>query len=82
MIDIIQKVYEIDEGEVVIGCDGMQAIRNASNCTDITTPMMPHFDLIAAIRTLIRNSPLTFKTRHVKGHQDDVQDAVLDRWAE
>jgi hypothetical protein len=39
------------------------------------------FDLLSAIRAAIKPSPIQWKFRHVKGHQDDIRDAILDRWA-
>jgi hypothetical protein len=37
--------------------------------------------MLSAIRAAIKSSPITWQFRHVKGHQDEEADAVLDRWA-
>lgn len=41
-----------------------------------------NYDLLFAIRKLWAESPITWKFRHIKGHQDDnLPLANLDRWA-
>jgi hypothetical protein len=39
------------------------------------------FDLLSATRAAIKASSILWKFRHVKGHQDDILEANLDRWA-
>ena len=36
------------------------------------------FDLLSAIGAAIQSSPITWKFHHVKGHQDEEVDAILD----
>lgn len=49
LIEVIRRLHNIQEGEVMIGCDGLQAICNVSYNIDITSPKIAHFDLIGAI---------------------------------
>ena len=82
MIEAICKFHSVTQGKVEIGCDGLQALRNATHNTDIINPKYPHFDLIAATRAAMRRCKnIEWKSRHVKGHQDDDEDAQLDSWA-
>jgi hypothetical protein len=39
------------------------------------------FDLLSATRAAIKTSPIQWKFRLVKGHQDNIRDAILDWWA-
>ena len=44
---------------------------------------MGHFDISSCLHQLLRNSNLTWKFRHVKGHQDDIQDITnIDIWGQ
>jgi hypothetical protein len=42
---------------------------------------MPQFDLLSATRNALQMCPIQVKMKHVKGHQDDNWEAVLDWWA-
>jgi hypothetical protein len=68
---------------MTVGCDRLIAIekcfRDDSNQTVSMTQV--DYDMVSAIRAMLANSPLTWKWRHVKGHQDDDPFAVLDKWA-
>ena len=81
MVEAVCNVFEIKSGAVEIGCDGISALRQGIVDTDTINPHQPQFDLIAAIRGALRRVPIAWKPRHVKGHQDDDESAVLDRWA-
>ena len=81
MIESVCEVFEIKKGVVEIGCDGISALKQGIVDSDVTNPHQPQFDLIAAIRSALRRVPIVWKPRHVKGHQDDDESAVLDRWA-
>ena len=76
MATMVCKFYQITEGEVELACDGLQALRHVSRMEVATEAKAPQFDLLAATRSVCRNCPVTLKFRHVKGHQDD-----LDEWA-
>ena len=78
----ICKVHNVEAGQVEIGCDGLSALQESFH-PDIVPydPTAPHYDLISAIRKLASSLPITWLPRHVAGHQDDVENAFLDRWA-
>mmetsp|Transcript_9994 Transcript_9994/g.23112 ORF Transcript_9994/g.23112 Transcript_9994/m.23112 type:complete len:128 (+) Transcript_9994:537-920(+) len=40
---------------------------------------IPHRDIIEAIKHELRISPINWKWRHIKGHQD-LQKTLLDKW--
>ena len=81
MIELICMYFMIEKGTVEVGCDGLQALKQATFNSDITNPKYPQFDLISAIRQAMRRCPINWKTRHIKGHQDDDLNAELDSWA-
>ena len=78
MIEAVCKVFEIKSGAIEIGCDGISALKQGIVDTDVTNPQQPQFDLIAAIRGALRRVPISWKPRHVKGHQENDESAVLD----
>jgi len=68
---------------VEIGCDGINALRDCFNSDAGISCDKPHFDLIAATRTLQDLHPIRWLFRHIYGHQDDtVEFTDLDRWAQ
>lgn len=81
IIHILCQVHSIEQGAVEIGCDGLAALRNGVAGDGQIKPQAPQFDLIAALQGQMHKSPITWKPRHVKGHQDNNVDAELDRWA-
>ena len=64
-----------------IGCDGLSALGHFKYISDTINPSLSHFDLISATRWLLRDTKGHFKWRHIKGHQDDDPNAILDIWA-
>jgi len=63
------------------GCDGDASIGIAQQVFEVTKTERKHFDLIKAIHDAIRRSTLTWKFRHVKGHQhDELEYDELDIW--
>jgi hypothetical protein len=44
-------------------------------------PDDPHFDMLSALQTMIADSPVSWTTHHVDGHQDNDVTATLDWWA-
>jgi hypothetical protein len=74
--------YDIDSGSITVHCDGegaMQRICSPHPCKSAHK----HFDIINSIKLSIKNSPLHWKFKHVKGHQDDyLQFDELDRPAQ
>ena len=43
--------------------------------------MEKHHDLISAMCMKVSHSPLWWRWRHIKGHQDDDEEGDLDKWA-
>jgi hypothetical protein len=77
----IWEHYNILEGSIEFGCDGLSAITTGFSSTVTLSVKTPNYDLIAAIRYQRKHSHLQWKVRHVKGHQDETQDfRLLDRW--
>jgi len=80
---IVQKFceyYHISKGSIELGCDGLSALESIFDKGDYLFHDIPSFDLISAILSLQRKSPLQWLHRHVRGHQDrDNRD--LDVWA-
>ena len=54
---------------VTFGCDGEAAL-NKSLRYSSTDPTSPHFDILSSIHALRASSPLTWRPRHILGHQD------------
>ena len=67
---------------VEIGYDGLSALNMCQVAEDSISPNIVHFDLIYAIRYLLRQIKGNVTWRFIKGHQDDVIDQVLDIWAQ
>jgi hypothetical protein len=82
IVNLLCQHYDIAEGTVIIGCDGLQALLHAISSVDFTSTKMAQFDLVGATRTMLRRSPVSWKAEHVLGHQeDDDVHATLDRKA-
>lgn len=69
-ISYLCRLHGITDGDIEIGCDGLQAFRAATRHTWKSTTSISHFDLVTTLHSLIRATPLTITFRHVKGHQD------------
>ena len=80
MINSIATVHDIQEGHVVLGCDNESALWAAFGNGDVNAADAS-FDIIKTIRYHVDKSPVTWEGRHVKGHQDDDEGAILDEWA-
>ena len=80
-MNLICRQYNIQQGNIELGCDGLEAFNVASRYTYDLTTRIKHFDLVSTLHQLIKQSPLTWQFRHVKGHQDDdlsIED--IDAW--
>jgi hypothetical protein len=76
------EFFNITQGSIELGCNGQSALDKAFNYVSIIKIEDSNYDLLFAIRNLWAYSPLTWKFRHVKGHQDDHSPhEKLDRWA-
>ena len=68
--NIISKRYHIIEGQCTMICDSKGALASAFGYKHIN-PRWKCYDLLCMIRFHIKNSPLKWKHKHVKGHQDN-----------
>ena len=82
LMNAICSIHGIDEPcEMTVGSDSESALWNAFGDIDVSTKMASP-DIVAAIREQIRASPLKWKSKWVKGHQDQKgKITVLDEWA-
>jgi hypothetical protein len=71
---------DITSGGIEVGCNGLSALNKAFDTWPLE-PADPHFDMLCALRQMIKSSPLKWKTRHVDGHQDNDVTVKLDFWA-
>jgi hypothetical protein len=79
MVNTICKVHGITQGEIECGCDGEGAINKVFSEEDEANTDGSQFDLLSATQAAIKASPILWKFRHLKGHQDDILEANLDR---
>jgi hypothetical protein len=78
--DAIANFHAIETGTIEVGCDCESGITTIFE-HEYDTPKQPHHDLIHDIRQKIANSRMTWKFRHVRGHQDrHVSYQLLDLW--
>jgi hypothetical protein len=82
LVNALCKTHGITQGAIECGCDSLGALQKVFILdTDIKTAGSNFDLLLSATRTAIRDSPVTWIFRHVKGHQDDDIETNLDRWA-
>ena len=82
MVEGIASVWQLKEGKITLGCDGIQAglqsldvINRKIVCTQQS------FDLLSGIRGYLRDSNITYIYKHIKGHQDENKKlSELDYW--
>ncbi len=80
--EAIATFYDIQNGIIELGCDCKSGI-TAIFEHEYDTPKQPHHDLIHDIRMKISNSRITWKFRHVRGHQDKhLSYQLLDKWGQ
>ena len=67
-----KSMWDLQEGSVTIWCDGINALYEALDWIyRVTTCTQQQFDMISSIQWYVRYSIITYKPRHVKGHQDN-----------
>jgi hypothetical protein len=81
MVNLLCEVHNIKQGTVYICCDGSSALRRAIDQSGDVSPNTQQFDIIAGIRHWKNKSPITWKSKHILGHQDRNPWNVLDRYA-
>ena len=64
------KTFFINEGSVLIACDGLSALRTGvAECNDPFDPFSSHSDAVASVRQVFAGLPLGVQNVHVRGHQ-------------
>jgi hypothetical protein len=82
LVNKICATYNVTYGSIESGCNGKVALEQLSPIDEQVDTNGQQFDLIsAAVRSALRQSPITWSFRHVKGHQDEDLEVKLDRWA-
>jgi hypothetical protein len=76
---IICTLHQVTSGSVHVRCDNQSVLR-VFDPWFIPDPSEDSFDLVNAIRHLLRQSPLQWTAEWVEGHQDDLG-LPLDRFA-
>jgi hypothetical protein len=79
-LNAICFLHNITDGKVTIGCDNEAALWEALS-NERPSSTQPSNDLIQAIQHQVHKSPVKWVGKHVKGHQDEKDNAVLDEWA-
>ena len=78
------KLLKIGKGRITIGCDGISALEKGTETIIAScSPQHKHSDLISAMAKIRDNLEVTFRSVHVRGHQDDKKEYEdLDRLAQ
>ena len=79
LLEILVKVYNIQEGEVEIALDSQSALNQASE-SEYLCASQTSFDILQDIRGRLRQLPIDIKWKWVEGHQDE-KGKKLDWWA-
>jgi len=74
------EYYDIQEGAIEIGCDGLSALQTSFDYGPHLSYDISNYDLIGAIYHMRKMSKVSWTYRHVKGHQDKTS-SDLDEWA-
>jgi hypothetical protein len=69
VVEAIASFHDIQHGTIELGCDCEAGITTVFQHT-YDTPKQPHHNLIHEIRQKLACSKITWKFRHVSGHQD------------
>ena len=82
IVDAIATFHDITQGTIELGCDcesGLTAIFTHT----YDTPKQPHHDIIHEIRQKLAASTITWKHKHIAGHQDKhIPVNLLDIWGQ
>ena len=79
LIKIICDYYKVTTGSIEIACDCLSALNQCLTSTIPPKSTQHDFDLIRAIYDIRQLLPITIKSRHVYGHQDD-KNITLSKW--
>eukprot|EP00957_Ditylum_brightwellii_P047510 3608296-Ditylum_brightwellii.AAC.1 len=83
IVMIVVKICEyhnIQEESITVACNGREALRKVFLVENNFSCKSSQYDIISAIDHYIKDSNITWKLLHVKGHQDDFYDP-LDYWS-
>jgi hypothetical protein len=81
LVNTIYMAHNVTSGSIESGCNGKVALEQIYPIDEQVDTSGQQFDLISAIRSALRQSPVTWSFRHVKGHQDEDLKVKLDQWA-
>ncbi len=71
-LHIICQRYNIQNGGCIVGCDGIEALKQSTHGhTEWVVLTSKQVDILSACTKLVKHLPLRITARHVKGHQDD-----------
>lgn len=78
------KQLGITYGSITIGCDCLSVLHNVFRLpAGHVKPTRAHYTMLLAARSILTASPITWKDKHIYGHQDrDNAYNNLDRWAQ
>ena len=71
IIEATCSVFGITQGQVLIGCDNDQGVRNSELRSCKVMQKQWDVDLVRAIRKVKKSIPVKFRFINVKGHMDD-----------
>ena len=78
----IVQTYHLTSGSIILACDCLSALKSVFEAPS-ESPSQSDFDLLHDIRAFIQSSPITWKWKHIYGHQDQHQlFSTLDRYAQ
>jgi hypothetical protein len=81
LVNALCNVHDITQGSIECGCDGARALNKVLNPDSEAKTDGSQFNLLSATRAALKASPIQWKYRHIQGHQDDLINVELDRWA-
>ena len=71
--------HAITGGQIEVGSDCLVGLQWVFTDSGSVWPTEKHHDLISAMCTKIGRSPLQWQWHHIKGHQDDEAENILDK---
>jgi hypothetical protein len=81
MVKAVCDEFGLTSGSVEVGCDGKEALYRCFSPDFHPKHSIADFDLLTSTRSVLHSCPISWRHRHVKGHQDEDPSAELDRWA-
>jgi hypothetical protein len=81
LVNALCNVHGITQGSIECGCDGAGALNKVFNPDSEAKTDGSQFNLLSTTCAALKASPIQWKYRHIQGHQGDLIDAKLDRWA-